>query len=53
VVAKRLTFAEQLLQRLDAKIDALTQLREELLAEIEAIKAAKKPQSTTTDKAAG
>jgi prefoldin subunit 5 len=40
-VAKRLTFAEQLLQRLDAKIDALTQAREELLAEIETIKAAK------------
>jgi prefoldin subunit 5 len=40
-MSKRATFAEQLLQRLDAKIDALTQAREELLAEIETIKAAK------------
>jgi hypothetical protein len=48
-LSKRATLAEKLLQRIDAKIDALRLAREELLAEIDA---SKKIQSTT-DKAAG
>jgi hypothetical protein len=41
LMTKRATFADQLLQRLNAKIDALVQAREELLEEMETLKAAK------------